>query len=519
MHNPLTSTPSERNATLVPDLLASVVVFLVALPLCMGIAIASGAPPALGLITGIIGGLVVGPLAGSPLQVSGPAAGLAVLVWEIVQQRGLTGLGIVVLLAGAMQLTAGLLRFGRLFQAVPPAVIHGMLAGIGLLILAGQFHVMLDSKPLGAGLANLAAIPATLLKGVMPLDGSVHHMAAGIGLQTLIVLTAWGRFAPAKLKKIPGALVAVLLAALVANIFDLPIAYVGVPENLLSVANWPTSSGGLLLDPSIYGAAAALALIASAETLLCATAVDRMHDGPRTDYDRELTAQGVGNLLCGAFGAIPLTGVIVRSSANVQAGGKTRASAILHGVWLLLLVVAAPFLLRLIPVSGLAALLVFTGFKLATQASLRDLRARGHSELAIYLATIAAIVTTDLLKGVLFGLALAIVKLLWKVTHLSVTVTDIEGSKRSELRLAGAATFLGLPTLNKALADIAGNREIQFHVEDLDYIDHACLDALANWEAQHRAGGGLVVVDWAKLAQRQRASAPAQQLTPQAGPS
>lgn len=489
-----------------PDLLASVVVFLVALPLCMGIAIASGAPPALGLITGIVGGLVVGPLAGSPLQVSGPAAGLAVLVWEVVQQRGLSALGVVVLIAGAMQLAAGLLKIGRLFQAVPPAVIHGMLAGIGVLILAGQFHVMVDAKPLGAGLANLAAIPSSFVKGIAPIDGSVHHLAAGIGLQTILALGLWNRFAPPKLKKVPGALVAVLLAATVANLFALPIAYVDVPQNLLSVANWPTSSLSLLLDPSVYATAAALAVIASAETLLCATAVDRMHDGPRTDYDRELAAQGVGNLVCGAFGAIPLTGVIVRSSANVQAGGKTRASAILHGVWLLVLVAAAPFLLRLIPVAALAALLVFTGFKLATQASLRDLLARGRSELAIYLATIAAIVATDLLKGVLFGLVLGIVKLLWKVTHLTVTVTDDPRAQRSELRLVGAATFLGLPALTKALAGIAGDREIHVHVKDLDYIDHACLDALADWEAQHRAGGGHVVVDWAMLELRQRRS-------------
>lgn len=503
MHNLLSLFGSERRRAFAPDLLASVVVFLVALPLCMGIAIASGAPPALGLITGIVGGLVVGPLAGSPLQVSGPAAGLAVLVWDVVQRLGLPALGVVVLLAGAMQIAAGVLRLGRLFQAVPPAVIHGMLAGIGVLILAGQFHVMLDTKPLGGGLANLAAIPDSLLKGLVPIDGSVHHLAAGIGMQTIIVLAVWSRYAPAKLKVIPGALVAVVMAAAVANVFGLPIAYVQVPENLLSVANWPTASLGLLLDPSIYATAAAMAIIASAETLLCATAVDRMHDGPRTDYDRELAAQGVGNVVCGIFGAIPLTGVIVRSSANVQAGGKTRASAILHGVWLLVLVVAAPFVLRLIPVAGLAALLVFTGFKLATQASLRDLLARGRSELGIYVATIVAIVATDLLKGVLFGLALGIAKLLWKLTHLAVTVTDDAEDKSSELRLAGAATFLGLPELNRALERIAPDREIHVHLEQLDYIDHACLDALANWEKQHESGGGHVVVDWTELERRQ----------------
>ena len=497
-------------ASLNSDLVASLVVFLVAMPLCLGVAIASGAPPVLGLVTGIVGGLIVGPLAGSPLQVSGPAAGLVVLVWEIIAGYGLQSLGIIVLLAGAMQLAAGMLRLGRLFQAVPPAVIHGMLAGIGVLVLAGQFHVMLDAKPHGAGLANLAAIPDSLSKGILVSGGSAHPLAAIIGLQTLAVLVLWNRFAPAKIKVIPGALVAVVLAAVTANLLSLPIAYVDLPQGVLSSANWPTAGLHLLLEPKVYASAAALAIIASAETLLCATAVDRMHTGPRTDYDRELSAQGIGNLVCGVFGALQLTGVIVRSSANVQAGAKTRLSAILHGGWLVLAVGAVPMLLQLVPVSALAALLVFTGFKLATQVSLPKLLARGRSELAIYLITVAAIVATDLLNGVAIGFALGLFKLLWKLTHLQVRVTDDPLGHRSELSLTGAATFLNLPALNQALDAIAADRHIHLHLERLIYIDHACLDALAAWQAQHQSRGGHVSIDWGDLAALQkRAATPA----------
>ena len=170
------------------EIMASIVVFLVALPLCMGIAIASGAPPALGLATGVIGGLVVGLIAGSPLQVSGPAAGMAVLVYELVTEFGLMMLGVVVLIAGAVQLVAGLLRWGQWFRAISPSVIHGMLAGIGVLILTSQIHVMFDAQPVGGGLANIMAIPDSFYKGIFPMDGSVHHLAAAVGVLTIVTI-------------------------------------------------------------------------------------------------------------------------------------------------------------------------------------------------------------------------------------------------------------------------------------------------------------------------------------------
>lgn len=482
------------------DLLASVVVFLVALPLCMGIALASGVPPALGLITGIIGGLVVGFLAGSPLQVSGPAAGLAVIVWELVQKHGVEMLGPLVLVAGAIQLAAGRMKLGGYFRAIAPPVIYGMLAGIGVLIFAAQFHVMVDDAPKGSGLSNLIGIPEAVYKGIFPLDGSSHHMAAAIGLSTILTILLWNKFKPAKLKSIPGPLLGTLAASGAAWALGLSIKYVEVPTNLLDAVTWPTAETMLrMLDPALIAAALALAVIASTETLLCAVAVDRMHQGPRTDFDRELSAQGVGNFLCGIFGALPMTGVIVRSSANIEAGGKTRLSAILHGVWLLALVVAFPQILRLVPTSCLAAILVYTGYKLVNPANVRQLARYGRSPVAIYFATLIGIVVTDLLKGVLIGVTLTVLRLIYELTHFVLSVQTHAESRRVDIHLTGSATFLALPRLMSALDQIPPGSEVHVHVQHLTHIDHACLDAISAWRQQSAKFGSSMKVEWDEL--------------------
>ncbi len=488
---------------IVPDALASVVVFLVALPLCMGIAIASGVPPALGLITGIVGGLVVGCIQGSPLQVSGPAAGLAVIVLELVQKHGLQMLGIIVLVAGILQLIAGLLKGGRWFRAVPPSVIHGMLAGIGVLIFTSQFHVMVDDKPKGSAIKNLLSIPEALWNGIVPNSDLPHEEAALIGIITIISLLLWTKLAPKKLKMIPGALVGVVVATVVANVFQFPIAHVSVPDSLAAEAILPTvESLWQLGSPTIWLAALALAIVASAETLLCATAVDRMHHGPRTNYNRELAAQGIGNALCGLLGSLPMTGVIVRSSANVQAGARTRLSAIFHGAWILLLVVTFPQLLRLIPVSSLAAILVYTGYKLVNPAVVTQLRRYGRSEVAIYLITIGAIVTTDLLTGVLVGFGIAVGKLLYRLSRLEVIMEDDPESPHTVMRLRGSASFLALPDIAEALDRVSPSRELRVQFDELDHLDHATIELLMSWEAQHRNNGGKVIINWDELNRR-----------------
>jgi MFS superfamily sulfate permease-like transporter len=497
-------------STLTKDALASVVVFLVALPLCMGIAIASGVPPALGLITGIVGGLIVGVLAGSPLQVSGPAAGLAVIVYDLIQRNGIEMLGPVVLLAGLFQLIAGLLRWGQYFRAVAPPVIYGMLAGIGVLIFASQFHVMVDDQPRGSGLENLVSIPEALYKGLVPMDASNHHLAALVGVSTIATILLWASFRPVQLKFVPPALAAVVVGSIVAAVGRLEVNYVDVPSNLLHAVTWPSGENlWRLADPSLLGAAAALALIASAETLLCAVAVDRMHDGPRTQFNRELLAQGVGNAICGMAGALPMTGVIVRSSANVEAGARTRLSAILHGAWLVALVVAFPAVLRLIPIAALAALLVYTGFKLVSVGQIRSLAAYGRMPLVIYFATLLGIVVTNLLTGVLIGVGLSVAHLIYSLAHLKIDLRIAADQKRTDLWLEGSATFLSLPRLGATLERVPEGVELHVHIERLQHIDHACLDALHDWQRQHAQCGSSMVVEWQDLVTRYGGPAPA----------
>ncbi len=488
--------------TFFKDLLASVVVFLVALPLCMGIAIASGAPPALGLISGIVGGLVVGVIGGSPLQVSGPAAGLAVLVWQFIDKFGLANLGWVVLGAGLIQLAAGALKIGRWFQAVSPAVIQGMLAGIGALIFSSQFHVMVDDAPRSNGIQNFLSIPEAIQKGIFPVDGSAHHLAAFIGILTIATIALWAKFKPKKLYAVPGPLVAVVLASVVAGAFTLPIQFVDAPDNLLGGLNVPVfGEGDIFKTSAFWGTVLGFALIASAETLLCAAAVDRMHDGVRTNYDKELFAQGIANSICGVVGALPITGVIVRSSANVEAGAKTRMSAILHGVWLVGLLVLVPSVIQLIPTSSLAAVLVFTGYKLVNIKTMKKLWQAGKMEAVIYGVTLVSIVVTDLLTGVLIGFGLSLARLLYTFVRLEVVTVDNQEEDRIDLAFQGAATFIQIPKMSEALESIDSNKDVHIHLGALVYADHATLELIGEW-AQRRKGE--VVVEWDQLKQRSK---------------
>lgn len=621
----------------VRDILASVVVFLVALPLCMGVAIASGVPVASGLITGIVGGIIVGILAGSPLQVSGPAAGLTVVVYELVERFGLELLGLIVLLAGGLQILAAFLRLGQWFRAVSPAVIKGMLAGIGILIFASQFHVMVDDKPKGSGLQNLLAIPGAIQKVLRPSKwhepetrreeivslkkmGELHrrqlalrehiskevprfsnanpeipaqapptdlarlvteqtaisrefdavareileteaaagdeaklrvmeadiklfreqlqlaagtlenwdvrqlvatqnraaaglerlladdsnHMFAGLlGLLTIGTIILWQKLPIRGLKLVPAPLVAVTLATAVAALFLTPVLFVEVPERLWDEVFLPQPA--LLTSvnwTAIIQAAILVACIASAETLLCATAVDQLHGGPRTRYDKELFAQGVGNAICGTLGALPLTGVIVRSSANVQAGGGSRWSAVMHGAWILIFVAIFSSLLRLIPTSSLAAVLVYTGYKLVDLKSIKSLKQAGWGELAVFLVTVVTIVLTDLLTGVLVGIGLAGSRLLYRFSDLKTNLHLAPDGQSAKLDLEGAATFVRLPALASALESLPAGIDLQVDVEHLTSIDHACLELLKNWAKQYEKSGSRLTLDWEQLQSR-----------------
>lgn len=485
------------------DFAASLVVFLIALPLCLGIAIASGVPPAMGLVAGVIGGIVVGSLSGSPLQISGPAAGLAVIVFELVREHGLPMLGVIVFLAGLLQVVAGMARLGQIFRAITPAVVYGMMAGIGILIMVSQFHVLVDDQPRASGWQNLISIPSAIAKGVMPSADTTHHLAALIGLLTISVMMLWNSLRPQRLAMIPGTLVAVVTATIVDYAFGLPTNNLKLPANLLEALTlpaWPAWSR--MLEPHILLEALALAFVASAESLMSAAATDRQHSGPQTDYNRELAAQGAGNLLAGLMGGLPITGVIVRSSANVEAGAVSRWAAVFHGLWLFAAVAAFPSVLTHIPIASLAAVLVYTGYRLVNPEHVRRLATYGRWPVAIYFITMVTIVVTDLLTGVLVGVAASVVKLLLAVSRLTIATTRDDMAKTITMMPIGAMSFFRLGTLSKVLAAVPDGYDLVIQVERLTYVDQSCLEMLANWELQEAARGKSLLVEWDAVAER-----------------
>ncbi|MFI6355784.1 SulP family inorganic anion transporter [Streptomyces sp. NPDC050743] len=466
------------------DFTASLVVFLVALPLCVGVAVASGVPAELGLVTGIVGGLVTGLMRGSSLQVSGPAAGLTVLVFEAVQEFGLPALGVIVLASGLLQVAMGLLRLGRWFRAISVSVVEGMLAGIGLVLIAGQLYPALAAKAPDSGLGKIAGLPRAFLDALG--DGrAVASLAVCAG--TVAVLLLWKRV-PAKARTLPGPLAAVGLATVAAFALHLPVATVEVRGLLGSVQPPPLSAFGELGSAGLLGTIVAFTLIASAESLFSAAAVDRLYSGPRTEYDRELVAQGAGNTVCGLLGALPMTAVIVRSAANVQAGARTKASRVLHGVWLLLFAALLPDVLAHIPVPALAGILIHSGAKLVPVRALAVLWREHRGEALILAVTAASIVAVSMFEGVLIGLAMAVVKTAWQASHVKLEVVD-KGAGPVDAYLSGNATFLRLPRILDSLESLPQDRPVRLDLSGLHHLDHACRTALENWAERHSAAG------------------------------
>ncbi|MEU6085367.1 SulP family inorganic anion transporter [Streptomyces sp. NPDC047085] len=482
--NHLISRATGRFPYLRQDLAASLVVFLVALPLCVGVAVASGVPAELGLVTGIVGGLVTGLLRGSSLQVSGPAAGLTVLVYEAVQEFGLPALGAIVLAAGLLQLLMGALRLGRYFRAISVSVVEGMLAGIGLVLIAGQLYPAMAAKAPASGLAKLAGLPGALLDA---LDDGRALASLDLCAGTVAVLVLW-KHAPARLRTVPGPLAAVGLAMLAALVLRLPVATVEVKGLLGAIQPPPLSVFAETASVAALGTVVAFTLIASAESLFSAAAVDRLHDGPRTAYDKELMAQGAGNAVCGLLGALPMTAVIVRSAANVQAGARTKASRVLHGVWLLLFAALLPDALAYIPIPALAGILIHSGAKLVPVGALTVLWREHRGEALILAVTAVSIVVVSMFEGVLIGLALAIVKTAWEASHVRLEVVD-KGAGPIEAHLSGNATFLRLPKILDSLESLPEDRPVRLDLSGLHHLDHACRTALEAWTARHGAAG------------------------------
>ena len=478
----ITSAPSPRTTKdITSDLLASLVVFLVALPLALGIALASGAPSLLaGLIGCVVGGIVAGAIAGAPLQVSGPAAGLTVLVYGIIQEFGWPVACAITLCAGLLQMVLGWARVGKISLAISASVVHGMLAGIGLVIALSQTHVVLGGSPQSSALKNIYELPAQLL--------DLHGAATGLGLTAIAIMFFW-QYLPKKIQIIPSALVAVAGTTIASVLLGLEVPRVVLPSGILESITLPQ-----LPDISQWKnfliAVVTLAIVASVESLLCAVATDKLHSGKRANLDRELVAQGASNLISGLIGGLPVTGVIVRSSANITAGAKTNLSAIFHGIWVLVFVVFFASTLEVIPLASLAGLLVYVGAKLINIKHIKELHSQRQT--LIYFVTFFAVVFWNLLAGVALGIGLSIFLLLLKLARTDICVETIEG--KWHVSIEGALTFISVPELTSALAAIPAGTHVEVDLM-VDFMDHAALDTIHAWRIGHEKNGGRVDID------------------------
>ena len=470
------------------DLPASLVVFLVAVPLSLGIAVASGAPLMAGLIAAVVGGIVVGLCGGAPLQVSGPAAGLTVIVAGLVDQFGWRATCAITVAAGLVQMALGMSRVARTALAVSPSVVHGMLAGIGATLALGQLHVMLGGDPNGSPAGDLAALPGQLAR--------VHDATALVGIGVIAVLLAWPRM-PQAVRAVPGPLVAVVGLTTAAEVLALPIARIDLPGSLARAVQLPRLPEGTGLVPVLV-AVLTLAVVASLESLMSAVAVDKLRPGgPRADLDRELLGQGAANTLSGLLGGLPVTGVIVRSSTNVAAGAVSRASSILHGVWVLVFSLLFVGLIERIPAAVLAGLLVVVGAGLLRPGDVRT--ARLHGDLPAYLVTVAGVLLFGLLEGVLVGMAVSLFLMLRRV--LGARLHAVQARDHWQVVAEGTLSFLSVPRLSRVLAEIPAGSVVAVHLV-VDFLDHAVSDHLRAWKHQHEAAGGIVLVDELALAPR-----------------
>ncbi|MFI6816276.1 SulP family inorganic anion transporter [Nonomuraea sp. NPDC050328] len=461
--------------TLRHDLPASLVVFLIAIPLSLGIAVASGAPLAAGLVAAAVGGIVAGALGGSAIQVSGPAAGLSVVVIDLVQTFGWRATCMITLLAGGFQLVLGLFRVARATLAVSPAVVHGMLAGVGVVIALSQLHIVLGGSPQRSAVDNLIELPDQLIH----LEG--HGVAAG--LLTIAVLLVWGRL-PKSVRTVPAPLAALVIAALAAWAFGWQVTRVDL-SNSMSEWTSPLWPAGDWHD--VVGAVMLIAVLSAVQSLLSAVAVE----GRSVNLDRELTGQGVANVVAGALGGLPIAGVIVRTTANKVAGARSRWSTILHGCWVLVFMSGLGWTVRLIPMESLAALLVFIGIQMINLGHVR--KVHGHGEVPVYVVTLLGVVLVGLGEGILMGLALAALLALRRLTWVSVRVRP-KADGHWHVTVDGSLTFLGVPRLTSGLRAVPAGVPVDLDL-NIDFMDNAAFEALHSWRLEHEGGGGTVEID------------------------
>lgn len=483
-------------AELSQNFASGLVVFLVALPLCLGIALASGAPPLSGVIAGIIGGIVVGALSNSNISVSGPAAGLTAIVLTAITDLGAFELFLCAgLIAGILQLVLGFIRAGSISNYFPNNVIEGMLAGIGIIIILKQIpHALgFDSDNMSSETLFENGINFNYFNEVF---GAIHPGAIIVTIVSVVILLTWENVpALRKIKMLPGALVAVIAGILLNQLFvssgsvfaitadhlvTLPVPQSA--EDFKNLIRMPNFEG--FLNTKVWIVGATIAIVASIETLLCIEASDRLDTKRRiTDTNLELKAQGIGNLFSSLIGGLPMTSVVVRSSANANAGATSKSSAIIHGVLLLVCVLSIPFILNLIPLATLAAVLILVGYKLAKPATFKHFWHNGKYQFIPFVATVLAVVFTDLLKGVGIGLAISIFYILQGNMKRAYYLSREKLNDADELtiKLAEEVSFLNKAAIKKTLKNIQPGSKVIIDARTTSYITTDVLEMIQDF--------------------------------------
>ena len=473
------------------NLSASIVVLLVALPLCLGIALASGAPLFSGIIAGVVGGIVVGLLSGSQLSVTGPAAGLtAIVAVAILKLQVYEAFLLAVVLAGIMQVALGYLKAGVIGDYIPNAVIKGMLAAIGLILIMKQFPHLVGYDANFEGDETFAqADQNNTLSAIYTALNTITPTAVIIGIGSIILLAVWEKPFIKKnklLQFVPGPLVVVILAIIInstieqlsgiaglesKHLVSLPIAH--STTEFISFFTLPNFS--FITNTQVWISALTLAIVASLETLLGIEAVDKLDPLKRvTPTNRELKAQGFGNIVSGLIGGLPLTSVIVRSSANVSAGGKTKQSTIFHGILLLLCAALIPGLLNKIPLSALAGILIFTGYKLAKITLFKEFYQKGFNQFIPFCVTIIAILFTDLLIGISIGIAVSLVFIIR--SNFKTAVMIVNDNNNYLIRFKKDVSFLNKPIIKSELELVPENANLVIDVARAEFIDKDVID-------------------------------------------
>ena len=477
------------------DLPAGLSVFLVALPLCLGIALASGAPLYSGILSGIIGGVFVSLMSGSQLAVSGPAAGLTTIVAaSIVSLGDYRVFLLAVVIAGLFQLILGVLRLGAIANYFPSSVIKGMLAAIGIILISKQIPIALGyDQPDFWTSGFLTIFSSQHFLG--NLENFNHHISRGaimITIASLAILIYLNYFAGKRLKVIPSPLVVVIMGILsvlifqkLASAFSLrPTQTVNIPDNIFSNVLFPDFTR-LFSNKEIFKDGITIGLLASLETLLCIEAIDKLDRRNRiTPVNRELVAQGFGNILCGLLGAIPITAVVVRGAANVDAGARTKMSSFTHGLFLLLAVMIVPFILNMIPYASLSAILIITGYNLTKPRLYTNMYSLGLKQFLPFLLTIVVILATDLLIGVSIGLLISIYYIVrnnFKAEY-RITKTHNLGIDNYLIKLNSNVTFLNKVNLKKSLDRIPEYSVLTIDGSECNFVDYDILEIISEYE-------------------------------------